>query len=63
MSGKDLYAPKMFPFHPATAQNQRNGKIINNPIFAEMGGLSSGSKIEKSWINLESTNDTKKVVR
>lgn len=63
MSGKDLYAPKMYPFHPATAKNQRNGMIINNEIFAEMGGLSSPSKIEKSWINMSSPGNVKSPCR
>jgi hypothetical protein len=62
MANLDLLRPKSYPFRKATDQGQKNGNIINPPIFAEQGGLSGPGKIERSWNNLEKAGGEKRII-
>lgn len=57
----DLYKPRgaQQPRKP-TDNNQKNGRIINTPRYAEMGGLSSAGKIgSKNQMHVEKPTKVK----
>jgi len=62
MANLDILKPKSYPFRKATDTGQRNGNIINPPIFAEQGGLSGPGKITKSWNDLVKPGGEKRVI-
>lgn len=61
---QDLFRPRNAgtPRRP-TDNNQQNGRITNTPRFAQLGGLSSGSKaIAKNKYGVVPPGDGKKVI-
>jgi len=60
----DLFKPSgaSSPRRP-TDNNQKNGQIINTPLFSEFGGLDSSKKGGyKNMMTMSHPGDTKKVI-
>lgn len=57
----DLYKPRgAQQIRRPTDNNQKNGRIVNTPRYATMGGLSSAGKIgSKNTMNVEKPTKVK----
>lgn len=50
----NIFTPSDRALRKPTDPAQQNGKFINTPTYAELGGLSSGQKIAcRSWVPLQ----------
>ena len=61
MADKGLFAPRQAPVRSPTSDAQTNGRIINQPRYAQFGGLTSAGKVGKTApeYKLSKPGDTK----
>jgi len=45
MADKGLFAPREAPIRQPTSDAQVNGRIINPPRYAQLGGLTAAGKV------------------